>query len=105
MTESNKNMVATILLLSAMVLIVSGVTGIVLNKNQAASPAEIQAAIAACPCVAKAVKSERTVISAGKLSELLSDCKREIRHAEQKLIDDATFGVQQRAAEVASAPR
>ena len=105
MTESNKNMVATILLLSAMVLIVSGVTGIVLNKNQAASPAEIQAAIAACPCVAKAVKSERTVISAGRLSRMLSYCKLEIRHAEQQLADDATLEVQQRAAGVPNAPK
>ena len=86
-------------------VLMGAVVAIVMLDLRDASPSKIQVAIAACPGVAKAVKSERTVISAGKLSELLSDCKREIRHAEQKLIDDATFGVQQRAAEVASAPR
>ena len=104
MTESNKNVVATIIFFAGMVLVFNGLTGIVLKNMQDASPAEIQAAIAACPGVAKVVKSERTVISAARLSGMLSNCKLEIRYAEQQLADDATLEVQQRAA-VPSAPK
>ena len=93
MTESNKNVVATIIFLSAMVLVVYGLTGILLSKRDA-SPAKIQAAVAACAGVAKEVNSWDSVISEAALTEMLARCN-----------EQPTLAAQKRAAEVPSAPK
>lgn len=92
MTESNKNVVATLIFLAAMVVIVSGLTGVVLSKRDA-SPAKIQAAIAACAGVAKEVNSRDTVISEAALNQMLASCN------EQPIL-----AAQKRAAGVPNAP-